>query len=170
MALHYILDGYNIIKQVPSLTLRSLRGSREKLVKLIEDKRPQGSLNNKVTVIYDGKPGIVYQHDSKVANIIYSDNESADDTIRRVVSRSKRQKETIVVTDDKELQFSVRALGAKILPVKSFLLQAGIESSTGARINIKKAKHQEAKRISKSLEYAITDELKKIWLKDSKGK
>src|SRR3989338_7411471 len=111
MSLWYILDGYNIVKQVPALNLKKLRGGRESLVSLIEIYRPQGSMKNAVTIVFDGQEGISHQGKSSFVKVVFSQNESADEKIKNLIAACKRKKETIVVTDDRALQFSVRGLG-----------------------------------------------------------
>ena len=101
---------------------------------------------------------------SSIIGVVFSQGESADDRIRKIVRASKNKKTTIIVTDDKDLRFSVRALGAKVLAVKEFLSQAkGLgppaEDKTPARPK------EEEKHISKTLEYKITQEFRDIWLK-----
>ena len=43
MSLHYLLDGYNIVKQVIYLMKPKLKDSREALFRFIEVQQPQGS-------------------------------------------------------------------------------------------------------------------------------
>lgn len=162
MAVSYILDGYNITIQIPSLSLKNLKASREGLLRLIEYYRPQGSRKNEVTIVFDGKPGVFggWQK-SQETKMIFSENESADDKIRELVEHSRRKKEIIVVTDDKELAASIRILGAEVSSVKDFLAKAKKDSQP-------ETKDADEKRISKTLEFEITEELGKIWIKDDK--
>ena len=164
MAVHYILDGYNIVKQIPALDLKNLRGSRDKLIRFIEVKRPQGSIKNKVTVVFDGKPGIAYAQNSATVEVLFSQNDSADDMMRTLVKRARHKKATVVVTDDKELRFSIRALGGAVMSVADFLARGGMEPSTPKRPKVGQADEGEEKAIPASVEYRINDELRKIWL------
>ncbi|HOW35699.1 MAG TPA: NYN domain-containing protein [Candidatus Omnitrophota bacterium] len=165
MSLQYILDGYNIIKQIPPLKLKKLRDGRDSLVSLIEIYRPQGSIKNSVTIVFDGQSGIIGYPNPLAVKVLFSSDESADDKIKRIVSESNRKKETIVVTDDRELQFSVRLLGAKILSVADFLAQAKGQGGEGPASKGQKPKAWDEKTISKTLEYKINSEFEKIWLK-----
>ena len=169
MSLHYILDGYNISQQISFLALKELKSSREGLIKLIEIYKPQGKGENKVTIVFDGRSGIWSDNRSASVKVIFSEGESADDRSRKIVSDSSRKKEMIVVTDDKELRFSVRALGANVMQVKDFLLKIKkYETPAGAPPSgskIKKRPQEETKYISKTLEAEINSELEKIWLK-----
>ena len=56
MSLHYLLDGYNILKQIPALNDLPLEDGRRGLLRWIETQRPQGSVNNTLTVVFDGNP------------------------------------------------------------------------------------------------------------------
>ncbi len=56
MSLHYLLDGYNILKQIPAFRDLPLEDGRRGLLRWIDHSRPQGSVNNQVTVVFDGHP------------------------------------------------------------------------------------------------------------------
>ena len=50
MSIHYLLDGYNVIHQMPSvLNLAKLEDRRRRLIRFMEQNTPQGSPNNRVT-------------------------------------------------------------------------------------------------------------------------
>ena len=165
MSLCYILDGYNITNQMPSLALRHLKVGREGLLSLIEIYRPQGSIKNSVTVVFDGQPGILGDVQSSCVKAIFTREESADDKIRSLVAEAKNKKRIIVVTDDKELKFSVRALGAGVLSVQEFLVKIQPDKEKTGGVSLKK--DEDKKVISKTTEYKITKELEKIWLKET---
>ena len=167
MSLSYVLDGYNIVKQIPALALKGLKNGRESLVSIIEIYHPQGSRQNKVTIVFDGKPGIVYGEiapPSATVRVVFTEDESADDKIRRMITISNRKKQIVVVTDDKELRFSVRALGAGVLGVKEFLSKIKRPQTSGSASKTKNNSEEDEKHISKTLEYKITSEFERIWL------
>ena len=56
MALQYLIDGYNVLKQMPELTGKSLRSGRDGLIRFIRTKKPQGK--NEVIIVFDGKSDI----------------------------------------------------------------------------------------------------------------
>ncbi|MBI3617694.1 MAG: NYN domain-containing protein [Candidatus Omnitrophica bacterium] len=154
MSLHYLLDGYNIIHQMPPLN--KLEDQRQQLIQWIESRAPQGSLRNTVTVVFDGRSdvwggGAV----PSPVQIIFSREESADEKIIRMVEEAAHKKSVVVVTDDRSLQYSVRALGAKVSGVQTFLGQ-------GAPVPVRRP--ESGKDISKTLEHKITSEFTKIWL------
>lgn len=168
MSLHYIVDGYNVLQQIPKLALRRLREGREGLVRLIEIYRPQGNKNNFVTIVFDGQPGLFHQPNVSTVKVLFSEGESADDRIRKAVSDEAKKRQTIVVTDDRELQASIRILGAQISSVREFLQKTKKEEFTPSPSKGMKRKKDEEKNIPKTLEYKINDEFSRIWLKDRK--
>lgn len=163
MALHFVLDGYNIIHQVSSLTEGKLKETREKLIRLIETKQPQGSLKNRITVVFDGQPDVGgYPYAPTSVKVIFTSGESADEKIKRIVDEDEQKKSIVVVTDDRAIQYHVRALGAKVLGVGEFVSK--IKPSQG------KAKRENKKAISKTLEHKINTELEEIWLRQNHKK
>jgi predicted RNA-binding protein with PIN domain len=128
------------------------------LVRDIESGRPQGSAKNKVTLAFDGRQGRAQPIQSTVVDIIFTLDETADDRIIRMVQQSKNSKNMIVVTDDRGIQFAVRAAGAKLSPVKDFLLRMRGESSKGTASS-------SAKVITQKAADKINEELKALWLK-----
>ena len=111
---------------------------------------------------------------STAATILFSQGESADDKIRRIVAEAKNTKNIVVVTDDRDIQYAVGALGAKAIGVSQFLSKG---ESAGKRKPIAQKNTKQAKKvslesekyISKTDESKITSELGKIWLKPSRG-
>ncbi|MFH1202037.1 MAG: NYN domain-containing protein [Candidatus Omnitrophota bacterium] len=159
MSLHYILDGYNLIKQTPSLTGKKLKDSREKLIHFIRDKRPQGSERNAITIVFDGASnGFDYPTKNCAVTIIFTRDESADAWIKRAVEKAKEPKKIVVVTNDKEICFYVRSFGARLLSVKEFVFGKEKITRPGTQFSENKIElsTQEAEE--------ITEELRKIWL------
>lgn len=155
MSLHYILDGYNIINQVQFVS-RRLKDGRERLIRFIEAFRPQGSRKNKVTVVFDGKKDVFSPLIRSEIKVVFTRNESADEWIKRFVEKTAQPKQCLVVSDDKEIKFFVRALGAKVISVNEFVDKV--------RKKIQPAKTEEAP-LSSEKAREITKELERIWLK-----
>lgn len=167
MALHFILDGYNVIKQTPVLADKKLEEGRNALLRLIENQKPQGSSNNKVTVVFDGQSGFVEDQRKSFANVIFTCNETADEKIKHLVSGQKNRKSLVVVTNDRDVRYYVRSLGAKILKVEEFLAKVRVVSKEKTqhmkrRVNLVSKSKRE---VPKTLEFKINAELQKIWLK-----
>ena len=164
MALHYLLDGYNIIQQVPELAKQRWEDGRAGLIKTIEIESPQGSVNNSVTIFFDGRPGRVDTPSTSRVKVIFTDGQSADDRIKAMVAEAPQKKICVVVTDDREIRYYVRALGAKILKVSEFLSQTKSHQDKRYAAAQSRADEEPAKFIPKTVEVKITAELEQIWL------
>jgi len=118
-----------------------------------------------VTIVFDGQADIIGKKMESVVNIIFSKDETADDKIKKMIAQSAQQSNMVVVTDDRDIQYAIRALGAKVCAVKEFLGRM-ITSQEKVLQKNKKSKKREEKYISKTLERVITSEFEKIWLKE----
>lgn len=168
-----------MIHQMPSvLSLAKLEDRRRQLIRFIEQYAPQGSLNNRVTVVFDGNPEIFGGMTSKAAKVIFSQGESADDKIKKIVAQAQNSKNIVVVSDDRGIQYAVRALGAKTRRVRMFLAKAKVpgkqeraahkSSGKSKRGPVKDSLEGSQKHISRSEETKITSEFGKIWLSSDK--
>ena len=155
MSLHYILDGYNILKQIPAFNDLTLEDGRRGLIRWIENARPQGSVNNTVTVVFDGNPDFFGASPQGHTRVIFSDG-SADDKIKLMVEEDADRGRCVVVSDDKDIVLYARALGARVMSVPSFT-----KSKTA-----RKAGATDGKYISLSRQEKINKELSGIWLKE----
>ena len=165
MSIKYLLDGYNIIHQMPGSNLAKLEDQRWHLIRFIEQYQPQGSVKNLVTIIFDGKLESFGRMASSAAQIIFSQGESADDRIKKIVAQAKNKKNIIVVSDDRDVQYATRALGAKAISVMAFLRQG---KSQKQNRTLKDQAVPLEKHISECDESRITSEMTKIWLKPGK--
>lgn len=156
--LYYLIDGYNVIRQMSFLSGKTLRGEREGLIRFIKEKKPQGK--NRVAIVFDGQKGVSSppQQNSEI-KVIFTKNISADEKIKKMVEKGDA-KQMVVVSDDKEIKFCVRNLGAKVLSVKEFI-EKGLPNRrpTGKKM----ISPQEKKLPSQTKE--ITQELERLWLK-----
>ena len=169
MSLHYLLDGNNIIHQIPKLALKKFEDQRRAFVQWIEIRRPQGSLKNRVTVIFDGRPGRDGSIQSSIVEVKFSGDDSADNVIRHFVEESAGKKNIIVVTNDRDIKYSVRKEGAAVWSVEEFM--AKLESSTKTREERRVTGSPSAgKAITKVMEHEINVEFEKIWLKEKDKK
>ena len=160
MALHYIIDGYNVIYQAKRFTGKKLIDSRDGLIKFIEKYKPQGSLNNRVTVVFDGRPGIVNQRVSSLVKVIFSENESADDKIKKLVDFSKNPGLIVVVTNDRDIICYCRLLGASVKSVKEFLNVFWVHRKSASNDT-----GDEKVQLDSVIAKSITRQLENIWLK-----
>lgn len=151
--LHYLIDGYNVIRQMSFLSGKTLRGEREGLIRFIEQKKPQGK--NEITIIFDGQKGVSSPPlPNNEIKVIFTKNISADEKIKKMVEK-RDAKQMVVVSDDKDIKFYVRSLGAKVLSVKEFI-EKGLPKK-------KRISPQEKKLPPQTRE--ITEELERLWLK-----
>ena len=144
---------------------KKFEDERTALVRLIEARRPQGSLNNRVTIVFDGHSGNLGQIQSVTVKVVFSQEESADECIKRIVTQSALKKNIVVVTDDKDIKFSVRAQRALVMSVDEFMDKAvSAQAGQKKQVKHKNLEKEEVKVISQTLEYKITSEFEKIWL------
>ncbi len=162
MSLHYILDGYNIIKCTDALADYSLEEGRNALLKIINCDRPQGSLRNGVTVVFDGQQNVFGSQPGGLARVVFTSGESADEYIKRAVMQGDA-KNSVVVSNDREIACYVRKLGAKVMEVDQFMafLYGSADKSKAHR----KSSGSIHKWIPQALEQRINKEFEKIWLK-----
>ncbi len=164
MSLHYLLDGYNIIKQTPGLNRGTLESQRLALISWISSSSPQGSLQNSVTIVFDGKSEFFGSHPSGHVRTVFSQGQSADDVIKKMVEQFAQKRSIVVVSNDKDITLYVRALGATVLSVKEFL-------GTSAKKTRPLSNEQQAQAATASKYVSLTDqakinqELEKIWIK-----
>ena len=164
MAVHYIIDGYNVVKQVHFLTGLKLRDGRDGLVRFIEQYRPQGSRRNQVTIVFDGSDEVDAPQIPSSVRVLFSKRESADDKIKRMVETSRNPRCLIVVSDDKAIKFYCRAAGAACMSVKDFLTpKSASPLQAEADASLDKPDPDDA------VAARITEQLKAIWLKSKGG-
>ena len=168
MSLHFLIDGYNAIKQVKSLNrIRSLNEARVALIKSIQAKRLLKSKNNQITVVFDGKRDLSLtgqadkiRGDSPL-NIIFSKGESADEVIKRMVQDSSRPRQIIVVSDDKGIVYLTNSLGAKAVSPAEFLRE---EQKPRPEKQYTKTRPEPLKiELSYQQQEEINRELRRIW-------
>ena len=154
MSLHYLLDGYNILHQIPEYVDQAIEAQRQGLIDRIARTKPHGA--NDVTIVFDGRPGRVIPRSTQDVRAVFTDDETADDRIKETVRCSKNPKLFVVVTNDREIQYAVRSEGATVIAVGDFLKKCRTASSKS---------DGPQKKVSQSDQQAITDELKDLWLR-----
>jgi len=158
MPLHYILDGYNIIKNSSFKRIKKLKDQRVALLMMLKEKKAYLGKKSKITVVFDGKKDnfdIPYRKDEDI-EIVFTHNESADDWIKDKVKSLKDVKDTVVVSDDKEIIFFVKSYVKSYMGVEEFM----------EKFSPSKAKSDDF--IKPELSYKeileINEELKRIWI------
>jgi uncharacterized protein len=172
MPLHLIIDGYNLIRQSPWLSLldaRDLEAGREALLQTLSDyrrRRPQ----HKITVIFDGWQGGALQESRDLCQgvgVIYSRRgERADEVIKRFLAREGRK--VVMVSSDRELQDCAVKAGATWVAAGEFESQYlrnagtdGEEESEETPVSRGNAKKGPARRLKKSMRQK-KDRLRKL--------
>jgi len=155
-----------------ALQRETLEERRRALISFIERQKPQGSLNNRVTVVFDGNPDMFGGIASATVKVVFSQGESADDKIKGIVAGSRNPKDIIVVTDDRDIQYAVRALRARVSTSQEFVNKAkSLKQNRGAS-GRSPARHKTSwetqKYISKTEEDKINSEFGDIWLRSRK--
>ncbi len=162
MSLQYIIDGYNLLNHPrPSRALDRQRSATpaEKIISIIRGKRLTGSSKNKVTIVFDGYPPSGQSPAvERGMDIIFARRVSADEKIKTMVENTANRKNIFVVTDDKEIRFVIRALGAVSLTIDDFINQGKDRKSAERRDDSSelKLKIHEMEQVNK--------ELRKLWL------
>lgn len=172
MPIHLIIDGYNLIRQSPWLSLldaRDLEEGREALLQALSDyrrRRPQ----HKITVVFDGWRGGALRESRDLCQgvgVIYSRRgERADEVIKRFLTREKSK--VVMVSSDRELQDCAEKAGATWVAAGEFEIQFLRNSTTGEEADLEEtpgprgsAKKGPARRLKKSLRQK-KDRLRKL--------
>jgi predicted RNA-binding protein with PIN domain len=150
VSLHYLIDGYNLIKSVGWLSAGRLQEQRERLLRFIEERSPCG--RNRATIVFDGKPGRDWNGWRGPTGVVFSEERDADTEIKERVDAMSNPSQAVVVTDDRAIQKWVRGGGAKIIGCGDFL-RAGAPTP-GARAPEKPGADEQRR---------ITEDLRRIW-------
>jgi len=135
MAVHLIIDGYNLIRQSPWLSLidaRDLEAGREALLQSLADYRRRRS-QHKITVVFDGWQGGGLRESRDVhqgVGVIYSRRgERADEVIKRLLAREGGR--AVLVSSDREIQDFADRQGATWVAAGQFDTQYLRNGATG---------------------------------------
>ncbi|MBI4651583.1 NYN domain-containing protein [Candidatus Desantisbacteria bacterium] len=152
----FIIDGYNLIRTLPRYTHSRFADEKRAVVRLIKIHPLMKKQSHETIIVFDG-----YADDENIINdknikIIFSDDDSADETIKNIVENSKKPEEIYVVTDDREIRDFIRIMGAKNITIKEFA--AAIKQD---KEPIKK--NIENNKIDDNDAIRITKEFENIW-------
>ena len=117
---HYIIDGNNLIGKIDSLKKmqqKDKQHSREKLASMVDNHFRGKKL--KITIHFDGFENIPIKPNS--SKIVYSDNKSADENIKKQIELSKNRKNLVVITSDNNIQEFARVCSSGIMKSEEFL-------------------------------------------------
>ncbi len=158
MPLHYIIDGYNLIKHRCFAPSSSIHDPRFALIQFLRKEKPCGSLKNKVTIVFDGYSGDLSLRGLEF-EVIFSCEESADKRIKEMVENAPTPKNLAVVSDDREIRDFVKLCGAVSLRVEEFL-------NFSTKKVYSRAGDSSKAELGANATRKINDELRKRWLKE----
>ena len=121
--MHWLIDGHNLIGQMPNLQL-SDPNDEEKLLEYL--RRYRARTGHRLTVIFD--PGQSYQPAAKKTQggltiQFAAHGQTADQLIMRRVRRVKNPLAMIVVTSDRAVQQAARQVGVGVVTAQDFSQQ-----------------------------------------------
>ena len=117
---HLLIDGYNLIHQVPDWK-RSLKSQPDRARSLLADwVRPVHDVDGVNTlIVFDGRgPELTAEYPFKDESFSYLFSPSgatADTVIEQMVGKAKNPSRVVVGTNDRVLQHTVLALGAQVM-------------------------------------------------------
>jgi len=123
-----------------------------------------------VTVVFDGQAGLWSPPSHSPVKVIFTVDETADERIKNIVTQTKNKKQMVVVTNDRNIRYYVRALGASVVSVEDFISKLKPKGRPSPGTDKTKDVRETTKVIPKTLEYKITSELEDLWLKKRKEK
>ena len=139
MALHIIVDGYNLIRNSVALTVldrQDIQLGREALVDMLAAyKRVK---HHKITVVFDGTDALLYsQSHDRVKGIVVRFSragETADEVIKRMAAHDREK--ALIVSSDREIVAAAAACRSATIGASEFeqrLFMAGADGSGGSR-------------------------------------
>lgn len=112
--INYIIDGNNLIGKISSLMnlqKKDKQASREKLVFLLDRYFIKKKAN--ITLHFDGFPNTAIN--SSKLKIVYSENQTADEKIKKQISESKSARNITLITSDTNLAQFAKVCSCKII-------------------------------------------------------
>ena len=126
--LTYIIDGNNLIGKISSLMnlqKKDKSASRENLVFMLD--RYFSNKKFSVTLHFDGHPNTVIN--SSKMKIVYSENYTADDKIKKQISQSKSPRNLIVITSDSNLAQFSKVCSCNVISSEKFVAEINKSSA-----------------------------------------
>lgn len=158
MSLRFIIDGYNLLKHpLVAPETKKAKDPGAAIVNLIKFNNLSGSANNNVIIVFDGYPGgETVCCRAQNFQVVFSEEQSADDRIRQILEKSGG-KNTLVVSDDNQVRLCARLFKARDLPIKEFIRhkEAKLRKSASAALK---------PEVTYAQMHKINTELRKLWL------
>ena len=145
---HYIIDGNNLIGKISSLQKiqqKDKQSSREKLAFMMDNYFHNKKA--KCTIHFDG----FAQQPIKItySKIIYSNNQTADNEIKKQIEMSKNRKNLVVVTSDNNLSEFAHVCSCTVMKSEEFAntLQRKVVDDEKNRIELMSKDEDEFKKL-----------------------
>ena len=153
MSLQYIIDGYNLLRHpLVSPASKPSLSPTENLVLFISRRHLTGSEKNTVVIVFDGFASNASVRYPSCYQILFSQDISADEKIKRLVEVSAMPKRIVVVSDDREIQSACRVYGVRIESIPVFLKIGEIKHGARKRSDEnEKANCSDMERINREL-------------------
>ncbi len=122
MAIHLIIDGYNLIRQTPvwqELDAQDLQWGRQALLERLAAYRRMKK--HPITVVFDGRGGEILDqrdHYQGILILFSRQGETADEVIKRLVARERER--GLVVSSDREIINHALRVGAAVMTAAEF--------------------------------------------------
>jgi predicted RNA-binding protein with PIN domain len=153
VSLHFVVDGYNVIRYTDRFAAGLLRDQRDALLGFIENAYFRGSAPHRVTVVFDGRSEATSPAWGGNVRVVFSRGVEADAVIKARVDEMADPSQAVVVTDDRAIQRWVRGAGARVMSAAEFLRAGSPASSRPPRSG----------GMSPSETDAVNEELKRLW-------
>ncbi len=117
--MRYIIDGYNLIFNIPNKSF-GLENNRKEILSSL--KVAFSGNENDLTIVFDGKGLDVSFESFHLIQVIFTPSKmSADDYILEIVSASLHPSRVTVVSSDKNLSQQCKYFGTNTMTIKEFL-------------------------------------------------
>jgi uncharacterized protein len=119
----WLIDGHNLIGQMPTLRLDDPHDEEKLLVHL---RRYQAKTGHSITVVFDAgagyKPPAQHKRGGVTVQFV-SQGHTADQALIRHIRQVKNRQEVIVVTSDRAVEQVARQAGLRVLAAREFAQQ-----------------------------------------------
>ena len=149
-----MIDGFNLFHKINAIVDSST--PRCDLIHYIRQNNLTGSRNNRVTIVFDGFE-TAELHTDPDYHIVFSEDRTADDVIKGMISSAPNKPNLVVVSDDREIRDWAKGEGAQVCRPHEFLAKKPSRTQKS---------HSDGYRgLSPSKMMDITEEMKKVWKK-----
>ncbi|HKJ45324.1 MAG TPA: NYN domain-containing protein [Balneolales bacterium] len=120
MKKQWLIDGNNLMHQLPDLSGKNLNSSDENRFQVANKVNHACRIKNtQAKIIYDGPKGSIPINFKKIS-VVYSNDRKADELIFRHIEKKDANLRWIVVTDDREIISRAKKFGVNVLSIKAF--------------------------------------------------